>query len=192
MEETKTRTPATDGVPGEAPVSPDTSGDAGTPGDRVSELEAALEAAKAEAAGNWDRYLRERAEMENYKKRIERTYTDLAKRGRKELLLKFLNPVDNLQRAIAYDQEGSQEVDARNLVKGLRMTYLQFKELLASEGLTEIPTVGQQFDPTVHEAIVTEAAPDKADGEVIAEVQKGYKLGDELLRPAQVKVAKNT
>jgi molecular chaperone GrpE len=199
MEETRTRTPASDVTPDGTSVSSGATSSAhgtpstpGAPVDRVSELEAALEAAKAEATGNWDRYLRERAEMENYKKRIERTYTDLAKRGRKELLLKFLSPVDNLQRAIAYDQEGSQEVDARNLVKGLRMTYLQFKELLSSEGLTEIPTVGLQFDPMVHEAIATEAAPDKADGEVTVEVQKGYKLGDELLRPAQVKVVKNT
>jgi molecular chaperone GrpE len=192
----KTQTSASDLAPDEAEVSSGVNSGVkntpGTPVDRVTELEAALEAAKAEAAGNWDRYLRERAEMDNYKKRIERTYTDLAKRGRKELLLKFLAPVDNLQRAIAYDQDSSKEVDARNLVKGLRMTYLQFKELLSSEGLTEIPTVGEQFDPTVHEAIATEPAPGKAEGEVTVEVQKGYKLGDELLRPAQVKVAKNS
>ena len=73
-----------------------------TPEQRIAELEAAVEAAKSEAAANWDRYLRERAEMDNYKKRIERTYADLAKRGRKELLLKLIGAVDNLERVIAY------------------------------------------------------------------------------------------
>jgi molecular chaperone GrpE len=160
-----------------------------TPEQRIAELEAAVEAAKSEAAANWDRYLRERAEMDNYKKRIERTYADLAKRGRKELLLKLLGAVDNLERAIAYDQDSSQETDTRNLLKGLRMTYLQFKELLTAEGLAEVKTVGEQFDPNVHEAIATEVDPHKPEGQVVAEVQKGYTIGDELLRPARVKVA---
>lgn len=156
---------------------------------RVAELEAALEAAKAEAATNWDKYLRERADMENYKKRIERTYADLAKQGRKELILKVLSAVDNLERALAYEGGPNQEVDARNLATGLRMTYLQFKEILNSEGLKEVKCVGEPFNPALHEAIATETAPDKPEGEVLAEVQKGYTLGEELLRPARVKVA---
>src|SRR5688500_4127220 len=81
---------------------------------REEELEAALEAAKAEAAANWDKYLRERAEMENYKKRIERTYADLSKRSRKELILKFLTPIDNLDRALSFDPE---KADTQSLTK---------------------------------------------------------------------------
>src|SRR5215216_1308997 len=107
---------------------------------RIQELEAAVEAAKAEAAANWDKFLRERAEMENYKKRIERTYADLAKRGRKDLLLKLLAPIDNLDRALAY------ESDPQNLLKGLRMIHSQFKDLLTGEGLSEVKTVGEKFD----------------------------------------------
>jgi len=188
MEETSTRSataPQADGSqPSAAP-----NGQSATPGDRISDLESALEAAKAEAAANWEKYLRERAEMENYKRRIERTYADLAKRGRKELLLKLLGPVDNLERALSYQEGSNQDVDARNLVKGIKMTYLQFKELLAGEGLTEIKTIGEKFDPNLHEAIATEQAPGKEDGEILAEIQKGYTMGDELLRPARVKVA---
>jgi len=157
--------------------------------DRVTELEAALEAAKGEAAANWEKYLRERAEMENYKKRIERTYADLAKRGRRDLLLKLLSPVDNLERALAYEADVSQDAGVQNLIKGLKMVYLQFKELLAGEGLTEIKTVGEKFDPNLHEAIASEPAEGKEDGEILLEVQKGYTIGDELLRPARVKVA---
>jgi len=161
----------------------------GRPVDRVTELEAALATAQAEAADSRDKYLRERAEMENYKKRIERTYADLSKRSRKDLLLKLLGAVDNLERALAYDTNAAQEVDARNLVKGIRMTYLQFKELLNSEGLSEIKTVGEPFNPAVHEAIATESVDGKHEGEILQEIQKGYMIGDELLRPARVKVA---
>ncbi len=153
------------------------------PETRIAELEAALEAAKAEASANWDKYLRERAEMENYKKRIERTYADLAKRGRRDLLLKLLSPIDNLDRALAFDS------DPQHLVKGLRMIHSQFKDLLAGEGLTEIKTVGEKFDPTLHEAIATAPVDGKEEGEIIEEVQKGYTLGEDLLRPALVKVA---
>jgi molecular chaperone GrpE len=189
MEETTTR-----GVPAAEPVA-EPSVDQGDPQsgqqevDRVAELEAALAAAKAEAAANWDKYLRERADAENYKKRVERTYADLAKRGRRELLLKVLDAVDNLERALAYEANTAQEADTRNLVTGLRMVYLQFKEMLTSEGLTEVKAVGEQFDPRVHEAVVTETVQGKEDGEILAEIQKGYMMGDDLLRPARVKVA---
>ncbi|HEV2122087.1 MAG TPA: nucleotide exchange factor GrpE [Chloroflexota bacterium] len=182
MDETTTRA-------GTQAVEPPLSQDDQAQPDRVTELEAALAAAKAEAAENWDKYLRERADMDNYKKRIERTYADLTKRGRKELLTKVVGAVDNLERALAYESNPSQEADTRNLATGLRMVYLQFKELLASEGLTEVKTVGEQFDPRVHEAVVTEVVEGKSDGEILEELQKGYTMGDELLRPARVKVA---
>jgi len=189
MEDTTRGASGAGGSTGAAGATAERDSEPQTPEQRIAELEAAVEAAKGEASANWDRYLRERAEMDNYKKRIERTYADLAKRGRKELLLKLVGAVDNLERAIAYDQDASQETDTRNLIKGLRMTYLQFKELLTAEGLVEIKTVGEQFDPNVHEAIATEVAPDKPEGEVLLEIQKGYTIGDELLRPARVKVA---
>lgn len=157
--------------------------------DRVQELEAALEAAKAEAAQNWDRYLRERAEMENYKRRLERTYADQAKRAQRETLLKVLGVLDNLDRAMSYGAENGQEIDADSLLKGLRMTHAQFESFLAGEGLRPVETVGSRFDPAVHEAVATEVSPDKPEGEIVGELQKGYMLGDELLRPARVRVA---
>jgi molecular chaperone GrpE len=157
--------------------------------DRVAELEAALAAAKAEAAANWDKYLRERAEMENYKRRIERTYADLARKGRKDLFLKVLNALDNLDRALSYESASGGQVDVRNLLTGLHLTHQQFKDLLASEGLAEINTEGAQFDPALHEAVVTEAAGDRPDGQIVGELQKGYTYQDELLRPARVRVA---
>lgn len=187
---------ARDGVGGtgmpESPAPATGAGDGAAPSNdaaRIAELEAALAAAKAEAAEHWEKYLRERAEMENYKKRVERTYADLARRGRKDLLLRVLGAVDNLERAISYQPSSGREVDAANLLTGVRMTYQQFAELLSGEGLKEIKGVGEQFDPALHEAVATEAAADKPDGEIVAEVQKGYTYGEELLRPARVKVA---
>ncbi|HEX2184162.1 MAG TPA: nucleotide exchange factor GrpE [Chloroflexota bacterium] len=156
---------------------------------RIAELEAALAAAKAEASENWDKYLRERAEMENYKKRIERTYADLARRGRKDFLLKILGVMDNLERAVSYESSSGHEVDAKSLLTGLRLIHSQFRDLLGTEGLKEIPALGERFDPAVHEAVATEEVADKPDGEIVAELQKGYLYDDELLRPARVRVA---
>jgi molecular chaperone GrpE len=157
--------------------------------DRLAELEAALEAAKREAAEYWDKYLRVRAEMENFKKRVERAYADEARRYRKDLLLKLLSVLDNLERAVAYQDASGRAVDAASLLQGLRLTYQQFKELLASEGLSEVKALGEPFDPAKHEAVATEVAPDKPEGVIVDELQKGYQFEDELLRPARVKVA---
>jgi molecular chaperone GrpE len=159
------------------------------PQDRIADLEAALAAAKAEAAEHWDKFLRERAEMENYKRRLERNQVDQIKRERKELLLKTLGVLDNLERAVAYQVDSAAPVDPKALLMGLKMTYAQFKDLLASEGLQEVKTVGEPFDPALHEAVSTAVAPDVPEGQVVEELQKGYRLGDDLLRPARVKVA---
>ena len=157
--------------------------------DRVAELEAALEAAKAEAAENWDKFLRERADTENYKRRLERTQAEQLKRVKKDVLLKTLGVMDNLERALAYEGEGTAQVDPKTLLMGLKMTLSQFRDVLSSEGVTEVPALGGQFDPALHEAVTTEVAPDVPEGQIVAELQKGYRMGDELLRPARVKVA---
>jgi molecular chaperone GrpE len=173
------------------------------PGDRghqeVHELRSSLEAALAEATAARteaeayrDKYLRERAALENHKKRVERTLADAARQERKTFLLRLLEVLDNLERALAHDRshpEAAPEPDTRSLATGLRLTYLQFKELLAREGLTEVPTLGQRFDPAVHEAVAADEASARPAGEVVTELQKGYRLGDELLRPARVTVA---
>ncbi len=159
------------------------------PAARIAQLEAELAAARAEAAANWDKYLRERAEMENFKKRVERTYADLARRSKKELLLKVLGVADNLERALAYESTAGEQVDVRSLLTGVRMTYAQLRDLLSAEGVSEIRTVGERFDPALHEAVAAEPLNGRQEGEIVAELQKGYTLDGELLRPARVKVA---
>jgi molecular chaperone GrpE len=152
---------------------------------RIADLENQLAAARAEAAQNWDRFLRERAEMENFRKRQERIANDRVQREKRELLGRILDVVDNLDRALRYQDT----LDREGLQQGMRMLEWQLNELLKNEGLTVVPTVGQPFDPYVHEAIESVASDEYPEGIVVEEARKGYKLGDETLRPARVKVS---
>jgi molecular chaperone GrpE len=152
---------------------------------RIAELESQLAAAKAEAVQNWDKFLRERAEMENFRKRQERMAGDRVRREKREILGKLLEVVDNLERALAFQDT----MDRDALQQGMRMLQWQLDELLKAEGVTAAPSVGEPFDPYVHEAVESVASKDHPEGVVIEEVRKGYKLGDETLRPARVKVS---
>lgn len=156
-----------------------------TPDARVAELEAQLAEAQAQASDNWEKYLRERAEMENFRKRQERLATDRIRRDKRDLLHKVLDVMDNLDRAMRFEDS----MDRESLHQGLRMVQWQLGELLKGEGLTTVPTVGQPFDPHVHEAVEQVQTEEHPEGTVVEEVRKGYMLGDEMLRPARVKVS---
>jgi molecular chaperone GrpE len=152
---------------------------------QVAALQQQLEEARAEATANWDKYLRERAEMDNFRKRQERVATDRIRREKRELLGKVLDVMDNLDRAMHFEES----MDRESLHQGLRLVQWQLSELLKGEGLTTVPTVGQPFDPHVHEAIEKVHTSEHPEGTVVEEVRKGYMLGDEMLRPARVKVS---
>jgi molecular chaperone GrpE len=149
------------------------------------DLEAQLKAAIEEAAQYKDRFLRERAEMENFKKRQERLAGDRMQRYKRDLLEKVIEVMDNLDRAMQYESSMDQE----SLNQGLRMVHWQLEEILKTEGLTPVATVGQAFDPHVHEAIESVASPEHPEGTVVEEVRKGYMLGGDMVRPARVKVS---
>ncbi len=151
----------------------------------VSGQEDQLRAAREEAAQYKDKYLRERAEMENFRKRQERMVNDRIQRNRRDLLEKVLDVMDNLDRAMRYEDS----MDRESLQQGLRMVQWQLNELLKTEGLTPVATVGEQFDPRIHEAIESVPSPDHPEGMVVEEVRKGYLLGGDMLRPARVKVS---
>jgi molecular chaperone GrpE len=148
------------------------------------DLVAELEAAKTKAEENYNKFLYAMADFENYKKRIERQFAEIAMAGKKSVLAKFLPVIDNLERALGF------EGDPEGLRGGLQATLRGFEGVLASEGVKPIKVKGEPFDPKVAEAIGTQAA-DASDGTVLEEAQKGYTIGDDLLRPAQVIVAKN-
>ncbi len=134
----------------------------------TAELEAQLQAASEEIANYKDKYLRERAEMENFRKRQERLAADRVQRNKRELLEKVLEVMDNLDRAMRFGDS----MDRESLQQGLRMVQWQLNELLRTEGLTPVDTVGERFDPHVHEAV-----ENVASGEY------------PMLRPARVKVS---
>ena len=153
----------------------------GAPTDWLAQLQAAHE----EAEQYKDKYLRERAEMENFRKRQERVAAERSERYKRDLIEKVLDVMDNLDRAMRYEDS----MDRESLQQGLRMVQWQLGELLRAEGLTPVPTVGEQFDPRRHEAVDKVPSSEHPEGIVIEEVRKGYMMGSDLLRPARVMVS---
>lgn len=160
---------------------------AGTAGmaNSAGSLEEQLTAARAEAEQYKDKYLREYAEKENFRKRQERMAADRVRREKLDLIGRILEITDNLERAISY--QGT--MDRASLEQGLRMLSWQLNELVKAEGLTPIPTVGEPFNPYVHEAIESVPSNEHPEGTVVEEVRKGYRQGEETVRPARVKVS---
>jgi molecular chaperone GrpE len=152
---------------------------------RIAELEAQLAQARQEASDNWTKYLRERADVDNFRKRQERLLTDRIQQQKKALFNKLLDVMDNVERALAYQDT----LDKEQLQQTLRMLHWQMNEVLRSEGLSPVPTVGEAFNPYVHEAIEAVENSDQPEGTILEEARKGYTLGDETLRPARVKVS---
>ncbi len=151
---------------------------------QVSELTAQLERARQEARENWERFVRERADLENFRKRRERDIAERVLQQKKALLNKVLEVMDNLERALVYQDT----LDRQGLQQTLRLVAWQMNEVIRSEGLTPVPTVGEHFDPYIHEAVEAVEDSEKPEGIVVEEVRKGYRLSDETLRPARVKV----
>jgi molecular chaperone GrpE len=152
---------------------------------RIAELEAQLAQTRQEAAENWNKYLRERADWENFRKRQERVIADRVLQQKKVLLNNLLSVMDNMERALSYQET----LDRQELQQALRMVQWQMNEVMRGEGLSPVPTVGETFNPYIHEAIEAIENSDKPEGTIVEEVLKGYTLGDETLRPARVKVS---
>jgi len=157
------------------------------PQDPLVQLQAQIDGLIAEKSALYDKLLRGQAEFENYRKRTERERAELYQHGRDDVLLQFLPVVDNFERALSSLE--TSEGDAEALRHGVELIHKQFKDALSKFGLEEVEAVGQTFDPHVHEAVTTEATDKHKENTVIQEFQRGYKIGDRLLRPAKVKVA---
>ncbi|HEY6361285.1 MAG TPA: nucleotide exchange factor GrpE [Vicinamibacterales bacterium] len=147
--------------------------------------ETALEALRRERDALQDRLLRTAAEFDNYRKRVERERRELSEYAGADILTGMLSIVDDLERALQ-----SAGGDADSYRRGVELIHKQMLDLLARRGVKTIEAVGTQFDPNYHEAVIHEASEDHREGEVMAELRRGYTLGDRLLRPAVVKVAK--
>jgi molecular chaperone GrpE len=158
-----------------------------TVNDPVEQLRKELEESRNDAAAHQEKFLRVRADMENYKKRMERTYADRAHSSKKELLQNLLSVKDNLERALHY--AGSSEAEGESLMEGVRLTQYQLDQMLQKEGVEPIEAEGQPFDPRLEEAIQSVNDPSVDDHTVVKVVRTGYTYADEVLRPAQVVVS---
>jgi molecular chaperone GrpE len=152
-----------------------------------SDLQSQVDALTREKAALYDQLLRRAAEFENFRRRIERERSDAYQRARVEVLVEFLPVVDNFERALSsLENSGG---DAEALRHGVELIHKQFKDALTKFGLEPVEAIGKTFDPHLHEAVTIEPTDKHKENTVIEEFQRGYKIGDKLLRPAKVKVA---
>jgi molecular chaperone GrpE len=158
--------------------------------EEVTELETLrqeLEKAKAQAAEYLDGWQRARAEFANYKKRNDQERQELFKLANTTLITRLLPIFDDFERAF---QTLPRSLLNFTWIDGVALIYRKLQAILEAEGLTLMETEGQSFDPLLHEAVTYEESAEHEEGQVIGEAQKGYKLGDRVLRPALVRVAK--
>jgi molecular chaperone GrpE len=134
-----------------------------------------------------DRWMRKTAEFENYRKRVERERREQADHKVVDLLLELLRVVDDFDLALGAEA-GDRHSSYR---KGVELIQAKLHDLLRKQGVKAIEALGADFNPELHQAVTYESSPGHRDGEVIAELRRGYLLGDRLLRPAMVKVAKS-
>ncbi len=154
----------------------------------LAELQNAIEAANAEAGKNWDLYLRERADLENARKRHQRDKEDALRFANDRLLKEMIPVLDNLERAVDHaDQDND---DNQGLLEGVNMTINQFRKALEDFGVKPINAIGTNFDPNLHQAMGHLESAEQAPNTVVSEFQKGYLLHERLLRPSMVMVAK--
>jgi molecular chaperone GrpE len=146
---------------------------------------AELEAARIEAAANYDRYVRAVAELDNYRKRTVRLRAEARDETLRDVLLQVAPVLDNLRRALRQETQ-----EAELLKQGVELICGQFNDVLKGYGLAEIESVGQPFDPEVHEALAEVPDDEHAPGTIIEEMEKGYKLNDKVVRYARVVVSR--
>jgi molecular chaperone GrpE len=165
--------------------------------DPLQTLQAALEKAEAEKKTleaekkeNWDKFLRAAADLENFRRRSKRDLDDARADAKTRVLKEMLPVVDNLERAVQHAEEAVQASELTAMVDGIRLVLRQFAAAFERVDVTAVEALGKPFDPNLHEAISQQETDEHAPGTVTSVLQRGYKLGDRLLRPALVVVAK--
>lgn len=130
-------------------------------------------------------YLRNLADFDNYRRRVERERASVASAGNREMILSLLDVLDDFERAFEHMDGASASVS-----EGLSAIYQRLVGLLEAQGVTPFESVGQRFDPALHEAVGSVESDEQEPGAVLDEVSRGYRWGEELLRPARVRVAR--
>lgn len=158
---------------------PVTSGSVATLEAKIAELEAAAAEAR-------DRHLRLAADFDNFKKRSRQDQVDTIQHASADLISRLLPGLDDLHKALDHTPDGVDEA----WVKGLELSVRKLEEALGAHGLEPIDSVGSPFDPKLHEAIGHEESSDQPEDTVVAELRRGYRIRDRVVRPALVKVAR--
>ncbi|MBA2368193.1 MAG: nucleotide exchange factor GrpE [Candidatus Protochlamydia sp.] len=135
-----------------------------------------------------NKYLHLLADAENARKRLQKERQEMTRYALESLIVDFLHPLDNLENALKFAQDMSEEV--KNWAFGFQMILAQFKDILTSNGVSPIDSKGTPFDPHVHEALEMIETTGHIPGTIVEESIRGYKMGDRVIRPARVKVAK--
>ncbi len=148
----------------------------------------ALQAQAEKAQENWDRCLRQQADVENLRKRLERDRQDFIKFANEELIFDLLNVLDDLERTVELAQHKHEDLSA--FLKGVEMILAHLYELLKKYGVKPIDAQGKVFDPHFHEALMQAFDQTLPEHTVLEEMQKGYMLHDRVIRTAKVKVSK--
>src|SRR5262245_55306420 len=152
---------------------------AGDPDRKTEELASQLEEAK-------DRYLRLAADFDNLKKRARQEQLDTMRYAAAAVAERLLPVLDDADRALSHAPEGVEE----SWLKGVRLTFQQLEDIMASVGVERIRAMGSPFDPKLHEAVGSEETSDQPEDTVVVELRPGYRMHDRVLRPALVKVAR--
>ena len=168
----------------DGPAADDGPPDAGPGEEQAEEGSEALAEARAERDQYLEALQRLKADFDNYRKRSERERRTLTVSSTRDLVAELLPVMDNLERAVAALPE-----DGAGLAAGMEMVRAQLASVLAARGVAEIEALGEPFDPTVHEAVMSQPSADHEDGTVLEVVQKGYRHADAVLRPSRVVVA---
>ncbi|MGD2251688.1 MAG: nucleotide exchange factor GrpE [Anaerolineales bacterium] len=152
----------------------------------LRELKDELAAAQAQAAENLEGWQRALAEFANYKKRIGREQEGAYQRAAAIVIARILGVLDDLELAL----EDRPKEDASGWADGIEMIHRKLRTILENEGVEPIPALGETFDPNLHDAVSLEESDEHSENQIIGVVQQGYRMGDRILRPAKVRVAK--
>jgi molecular chaperone GrpE len=150
----------------------------------AEQLQAENSRLKEELNREHEIYLRNLADFENYRRRVERERASVAHAGKREMVLSLLDVLDDFERALEQMDEAPASVSA-----GVSAIYRRLAGLLESQGVIPFESVGQPFDPALHEAVGSVKSNEQEPGVVLDELRRGYRWGEELLRPARVRVA---
>lgn len=161
-----------------------TEGEAAEEEAKEAEAKKAEEEAKKAEEAESERYMRLMAEFQNFKRRVAKEKSDIHAYANEKIVGDLLPVLDNFERAL------STETEDEGYAKGMQLIFEQLKTALGNAGLEEIKAMDEEFDPNVHNAVMTETIEDKEDGIITKVLQKGYRLKDKVVRPSMVAVNK--